>query len=237
MRSKIVAVLGLSAALVVPAALAQESGTQSGSAQPAAMSTHAAKIEVTGTIVTLTTDRIDVRVDSVKAPQGTSAPSSIVEGQKTAFTLDSSSQMPQGLKVGDKVDLWFANHNGSLLATRVALAVGEDQSAGTYGSTATSQSASTSGNAEQPASEAASSSSSASESASSSSEQASANSSSNTPAEQSSTSAAQPANEAAMGKTAAREKLPKTGSPLPLIGLIGLVALASALVLRFAVRA
>jgi Cu/Ag efflux protein CusF len=151
MKSKIVAVLALSTAIVVPAAFAEKSGSQTGSTQPVAMSSQSAKIEVTGTVVTLTTDRIDVRVNKVKAPEGTSAPSSIMAGQKTAFTLDSSSQMPQGLKVGESVDVWFTNHNGSLLATKVALAAGADQSSGTYGSAATSQSASDSSSASQPA--------------------------------------------------------------------------------------
>jgi Cu/Ag efflux protein CusF len=151
MKSKIVAVLALSTAIVVPAAFAEQSGSQTGSTQPAAVSSQSAKIEVTGTVVTLTTDRIDVRVNKVKAPEGTAAQSSIMAGQKTAFTIDSSSQMPQGPKVGDDVDVRFTNHNGSLLATKVALAAGADQSSGTYGSAATSQSASDSSSASQPA--------------------------------------------------------------------------------------
>jgi hypothetical protein len=225
MKSKIVAVLALSTAIVVPAAFAQQSGSQSASTQPAAMSSQGAKIEVIGTVVTLTTDRIDVRVNKVKAPEGTSAPSSITAGEKTAFTLDSSSQMPQGLKVGDNVDVWFTNHNGSLLATKVALAAGADQSSGTYGSAATSQ----------PANQSADNSQSSSAAASDSSDQADMSDSSTSASQ--SASATQPANATSAATTANRTKLPKTASPLPLIGLIGLAALASAFALRFALRA
>jgi hypothetical protein len=235
MRSRIVAAFALSAALVVPAALAQQSGDQSQPAQPAAATDQSSQqVEVTGKIVTLTADRIDVKVASVTAPEGTAAGSTVMVGQTSSFVLDSSSQLAQGLKAGDKVDLWFTNSNGSMLASRVALAVGGDQPAGTSESGASSQSPSATST----------SSSSSSSSYQSSSENASQNSSDQSAmgatasASENGSSASEqaPAAAPAAAQGAHRANLPKTGSPLPLIGLVGLVALASVLVLRFVVR-
>ena len=174
--------------------------------------------------MTLTADRIDVSIDSVTAPPEVTAGSTIMVGKTTSFALNSATEMPQGLQVGNKVDLWFANDNGSLRATRLALAVSSDKSAGTDMSASTPQSSSagSSSPAEQSSTSSATSSDQSSTSASSVSGSA---------------SSAEPATSTAAANPAQRKSLPKTGSPLPVIGLIGIVALASVLVLRFAVRA
>jgi hypothetical protein len=226
MKSKILAVLALSAAVVVPAAFAQQSGDQSGTAQPAAVSSQASQIEVTGTIVTLTADRIDVKVEGVTAPESAKAGSSVMVGKTTAFTLNSATELPQGLKADDKVDLWFSDNNGSPLATRVAMAVSADQPTGSNESASSAS--------QSPATSASSSSDQATASDNGSSEQSA--TTGNASSAEPSASTAEPANSTAAAKGAHRENLPKTGSPLPLIGLLGLAALASVLVLRFAVR-
>ena len=244
MRSRILAVLALSVAVVAPAAFAQESGTQPGTAQPAAASSQAAQTQVTGTIVTLTADRIDVKVDSVTAPQSAQAGSSVMVGNTTAFTLNSATELPQGLKAGDRVDLWFGNDNGSLLATRVAMAASSDQPSGTndsassspQSSSSQSSASSASSSSEQPAATDTSSSDQSATTQQAPAGDQSAASSSASSAEPSA-STAEPASSTAAAKGAHRENLPKTGSPLPLIGLLGLAALASVLVLRFVVRA
>ena len=97
MKSKILAVLALSVGLAVPAVYAQESGSQPQPAQPAAVTSQAGQAEVTGSIVTLSADRIEVKIDSVTAPESATAGSSIVVGNTSAFTLDSGTDMPQGL--------------------------------------------------------------------------------------------------------------------------------------------
>jgi hypothetical protein len=231
----------LSVAVVTPAAFAQESGTQAGTAQPAALSSQAAQSQVTGTIVSLTADRIDLKVDSVTAPQSAQPGSSIMVGKTTAFTLNSTTELPQGLKAGDRVDLWFGSDNGSLLATRVAMAASWDQSSPNNESASSSpqsssSQSSTSSASEQPAASDTSSSVQPATTQQSPSADQSATSGSSSSTEPSA-SAAEPASSPAAANGAHRENLPKTGSPLPLIGLLGLAALASVLVLRFVVRA
>ncbi len=253
MKSKVLAVLALSVGLAVPAVYAQQSGSQSQPAQPAAVTSQAGQAEVTGSIVTLSADRIDVKIDSVSAPESATAGSSIVVGNTTAFALDSSTDMPQGLKVGDRVNLWFANDNGSLKAARLALAPAADQSGASSESSATSPSSSSSpasptdqsaagasGTSDQPASAA---SGTTDQSASGTSAQAEQPSTSGSSMNDSAGSTAQPSSAAestspsAATTKAHRANLPKTGSPLPLIGLLGMAALASVLVLRFVIKA
>ncbi len=231
MKGKIFAVLALSAALAVPAAFAQQSGTQSEPAQPAAVSAQSGQVEVTGTIASLTADKVEIKVDSVTAPQGNAAGSTVMVGSTPAFAIDSTTDMPQGLKVGDRVNLWFASDNGALRATRLALAPSSDNSAGTNESASGSQpsGATTSGSTDQSSTSAPSPSDQSSTSASTSSQQPSTSGSSASAEQQPASTAAAPANEH-------RGNLPKTGSPLPLIGLLGLAALASVLVLRFVLR-
>jgi hypothetical protein len=243
MKSKVLAVLALSVGLAVPAAYAQQSASQSQPAQPAAVTGQADQAEVTGTIVTLSADRIDVKIDAVTAPESATAGSSIVVGNTTAFALNSSTDMPQGLKVGDRVNLWFANDNGSLKAARLALAPAGDQSAASSQSSSTSSSSSAASPADQSASGTSSPADQSASGASSTAEQSSSSSSSmsdsatSTSTAQPSSSAADATNPSASSTSAHRANLPKTGSPLPLIGLLGIAALASVLVLRFVLRA
>jgi hypothetical protein len=158
----------------------------------------AGQVELTGTIVTLTADRIEVKVDSVMAPQGATVDSAIGVGKTAAFTLDLTTEIPHGLKAGDAVDLWFTGTGGGLHATRVALATKSTQPAATTSAASTSRKSAA--GASSPAGEKA------------------------------------PSVAESAGSAASQEKLPGTASPLPLIGVLGLAALASVLLLRFVAR-
>ena len=208
MRGRIVAVLALSLAVIAPAAFAQQSGTQSAAAPMAAATSKAGEIEVTGTIVKLSLDRIEVKVDSVNSPSGVAAGSNVAVGTTAAFKLDPSTAMPKGLSADNRVDLWCRSDNGSLLATRVALAVSADQPGEANEAAAMPQA---SGGSATSATEA----------------------SGVTGAK----AQGEPASTAPAASNAHQGRLPKTGSPLPLIGLLGVAALVSAFVLRFVMRA
>jgi hypothetical protein len=198
MRVRFLAALALSATVAVPAAFAQTDNPRPPAPQPAGASGLSGQVELRGTIVTLTADRIEVKVDSVMAPQGATVGSAIGVGKTAAFTLDLTTEIPQGLKAGDAVDLWFTGTGGGLHATRVAPATESNQSAATTSAASTSR---------KPAAGASS------------------------PAGEKARSVAESA-----GSAAPQEKLPGTASPLPLIGVLGLAALASALLLRFVFR-
>lgn len=212
MRSRTLAVLALSLATLAPAAFAQQNGTQSEAASGAMAPAQAGDVEVTGTIVAINATSVQVKLDSVTAAQGVPLADTIAVGKTVEFKLDASTQMPRTLSAGDPIDLSFKSDNGALVATRLALAVSADQPATT----------SPDNSAPAAPGEKASSSSQASPTAaygSSSDQQA---------------STATPASTAA--PQAHEQRLPKTGSPLPLIGLLGVAALVAAFALRFVVR-
>lgn len=79
----------------------------------------AAPLQVEGTIVALTADRLDLKVEKAVAPSSQSK--SGLEGQTIPFVVDATTEMPAQLKVGDRVDLWFTEDGGQRRAVRVAL--------------------------------------------------------------------------------------------------------------------
>ena len=215
MRSRILAVLALSIAVIAPAALAQQSGTQSEAASGAMAPAQSGGVEVTGTIVSINATSVKVKLDSVTAAQGAPLSGDVAVGKTAEFRLDASTQMPRTLSAGDPVDLWFKSDNGSMVATRLALAVSADQPATT--SSDTSAPASPAENASSPSQR-------------------------SSTATYGSSNGQQPTTAGSAASTAAPQAahgqhLPKTGSPLPLIGLLGVAALVAAFALRFVVKA
>ncbi|TAM47823.1 MAG: LPXTG cell wall anchor domain-containing protein [Acidobacteria bacterium] len=190
MRSRTLAVLALSIAVLAPAAFAQQNGTQSEAASGAMAPAQAGDVEVTGTIVSINATSVQVKLDSVTAAQGVPLADTVAVGKTVEFKLDASTQMPRTLSAGDPIDLSFKSDDGSLVATRLALAVSADQPATAASGSPSEEQASTAGTA--------------------------------TPA--------------TAPQAAHAQHLPKTGSPLPLIGLLGAAALIAAFALRFIVR-
>lgn len=215
MRSRILAVLALSIAVIAPAAFAQQNGTQSEATSGAMAPAQSGGIEVTGTIVSINATSVKVKLDSVTAAQGLPVPGDVAVGKTAEFKLDASTQMPSTLSAGDPVDLWFKSDNGSMVASRLALSVSSDQPA--RASSDTSAPASSGENASSP---------------SQPSSTAAYGSSSDQQASTAGSSASTTAPRATQG-----QHLPKTGSPLPLIGLLGVAALIAAFALRFVVKA
>jgi cobalamin biosynthesis Mg chelatase CobN len=197
MRNRTLAILALSIAVIAPAAFAQQNGTQSEAASGAVASAQPGGVEVTGTIVSVNATSVEVKLDSVAAAEGAPVAGDVAVGKTAEFKLDASTQMPRTLKTGDPVDLWFTSENGSMVATRVALAVSGEEHA-----TTSSDNSATASSGENNAS-----------------------------------SQSQPASTAASTAAQQGQHLPKTGSPLPLIGLLGVAALVAAFALRFVLKA
>ena len=231
MRSRILAVLALSIAVIAPAAFAQQNGTQSEAASGAMAPAQSGGIEVTGTIVSIDSSSVKVKLDSVTAAEGAPVSADIAVGKTAEFKLDATTQMPRTLSAGDPVDLWFKSDNGSMVATRLALAVSADQPATTSSNasatTNSDNSAMTSKDTSAPASQGENASTS-SQPSSTAAYGSSGDQQAPTAGAAASTAAPQPAHE---------QHLPKTGSPLPLIGLLGVAALIAAFALRFVVKA
>jgi len=230
MSKKSLAVLALSLGLAT-VSFAQQPETPAGAPgqdpQATSASDQASVQQVTGTVVNLANDRVEVKIESV--PTSASADVSAMVGQSATFTLNPMTDKPTGLKVGDRIDLWFKQDHSDHLATRIALAAsGGDKSADSTGSSgAASTSQPTSDTASQPAPQQPNPDS-ASQAPSTDAQQPSASSAGSLSTSQTSGQAEE--------KAQPRSALPKTGSPLPLIGLIGLVALCAALMLRFTLR-
>ncbi len=185
-----------------PAGTSSQPSTQAGQSDPNATgSTQTAGADhITGTIVSLSATSLELKVEpTTGASTGAGAG---MAGTTTSFELNAATDMPTGLRVGDRVSVWFNESNGTRPATRVALAAtgssSTDEGAG-QGSTTASASSTTSATGTMG---------------------------------ESSTSQAQPKTAAAAGT----KHLPRTASQLPLVGLIGLLALATAVVMRFALR-
>jgi len=244
MSKKTLAVLALSLGLATVSFAQQQNtpATAPGQDQQAASASDQSSVQqVTGTVVTLANDRAEVKIESV--PASASSDISAMVGQTATFTLNPMTDKPTDLKVGDRVDLWFKQDHSDHLATRIALAAsGGDKSAdstGSSGSASTSQPTSDSASQaspQQPTSDT------ASQPAPQQPNPDSANQAPSTEAQQPSASSAGSLSTSqtsgqAEGKAQPRSSLPKTGSPLPLIGLIGLVALCAALMLRFTLKA
>jgi hypothetical protein len=215
MKKNVLSLLTLGVALVAAPVLA---GPKSSSATKSAGDTTSGALRVTGTIVSLSAQHIDVKVES--ASTDASHESGTAIGKTESFKLNSMTDQPLDLKVGDHIDLWFTQAGNAHLATRIALA--------------TTMPSSTSGRDDQSAEPGSPPASAALNH--------SANRASN-PAGQSSSTVAtdHPATSKSTGEaattSASKQHLPKTASELPLIGLIGLAALGVALMLRFAFKA
>lgn len=222
MRSRTLAGVAFSLAVAAAPLLAQQANAPAGSSSPAGQTSQAQSttmpdssgpVHLTGTVISVRDDRIEVKVESASAASTTS-----MVGTTQAFALDATSEKPDGLKVGDQIDLWFKGEQADHLVTRIALA----------GSTGTGRlaTATDAGGSTPPASTSPQSSDQGSNMTGNQSEAAPV--------------AAQATNEApAQAKaqsTERRGKLPQSGSSLPLVGLVGLLALGVALGLRFVVK-
>jgi len=217
MRKNVLAMLTLSATLVALPLLAQSDNQPAGqTSQPADVSQNSAgpsapagTVRVTGTVTQLSDNSIALKIEAAESqPSGGVV---LPVGQTKTFALDSMTDKPLDLKVGDHVDLWFKQDSSDHLAARIALASAGSSSAtksDSSGASPSTQSANQASNQETAPSNTTSA---------------------------SSTNASQPSSQPEVG-TAAHGKLPKTASDLPLIGIIGLAALCGVLLLRFAVR-
>jgi hypothetical protein len=216
---------------------------QTGSTEPA--TAWADQHHLTGVIVSLGTDKLDVKVESVSAEPESTA--SGLVGNVESFTLDANVKRPALLSVGDRVDVAYSVANGSRTAFRIdvapASAATQTSGAGsspTSGSDATQASSSSStmptsgtGGGSAPAPSSPDTSSSASGQQPTSTDMSSAR----TEPVASSPGSADTGDTQMTAATEKAGKLPQTASPLPLIGLVGLAALLLAGVLRLGGRA
>ncbi len=123
-----------------PAAVPPPNTGTPASDQPAAESAASPrKVEaahVIGSIVTITADRLDLKVEKAGEPSTESVAGLV--GQTLTFKVDDKTEKPADLKAGDRVDLYFTEANGERHADRIALAAaGSDSSNGAAGATAT----------------------------------------------------------------------------------------------------
>jgi hypothetical protein len=251
MHKRILAMLTLSAAMVALPLFAQQNNPPaSDPGQPSAVaktsdpaSSPAEAVRVTGTITLLADSRIEVKIDRAETQAAGGSVATV--GKTEVYTLDSMTDKPLDLKVGDHVDLWFTQHGHDHLATRIALAGVEgtsSQTGGAGGMGTTSPASDTASQASSQESQPANPTSTGSmtTSASPTSESASQVSSQETQPTDATTASSvntsQPSGSQAEVGTAPRGNLPKTASELPLVGVIGLVALCAALMLRFTVK-
>ncbi|HVN75124.1 MAG TPA: hypothetical protein VMT19_02320 [Thermoanaerobaculaceae bacterium] len=173
--------------------------------------------EATGTISSIASDRLELKVDSANGM--TAGASSTLVGKTVSFALDASTDMPAGLRAGDRVTVWFNRQGSNRQAARVALAATSGSESEQPGAGSTAESGSSAGGTMTSAS-------------ASSAAPATGTSSTSTSVPTSSPSSTQPASSDGHSKT-----LPKTASPLPLLGLIGIVALVAAAALAFVLKA
>jgi hypothetical protein len=111
----------------------QSTGTKAtGATAASAPSEQAKPVEVEGTIVTLTADRLELKVE--KAIEPNSEPAAGLVGQTVAFAVDAATEKPADLKANDRVDLWFTEKEGQKLAVRIVIAPAEGASSNSNGS-------------------------------------------------------------------------------------------------------
>lgn len=221
MRSRTLAVVAFSLAVAAAPLLAQQTNAPAGSSAPAGqtsqgqsntMAESSGPIHLTGTVVSVSDSRIEVKVESA-----TAASTTAMVGTTQSFALDANSEKPDGLKTGDQIDLWFKGDQPDHLVTRIALAA----------STGTGESS--------PAAEASGSTQPASPDTPSA-DQASSAAGNQPAAAPAGSQASSEASAPGQAQSEHRGKLPQSGSPLPLVGLVGLLALGVALGLRFVVK-
>ena len=135
MRNRTLAGIAFSLAVAAAPLLAQQANAPAGSSAPAGQTSQAQSatmpdssgpVHLTGTVTSINDNRIEVKVESATAASTTS-----MVGTTQAFALDATSEKPDGLKVGDEIDLWFKGDQADHLVTRIALAAstGAGQSA------------------------------------------------------------------------------------------------------------
>jgi hypothetical protein len=222
MRNRTLATVAFSLAVAAAPLLAQQANAPAGGSSPAGQTSQAQSatmpdssgpVHLTGTVISVSDNRIEVKVESA-----TTASTTSMVGSTQAFALDATSEKPDGLKVGDQIDLWFKGDQADHLVTRISLAAstGAGQSA-----TATDASGSTPPANTSPQS----------------SEQGSSMTVNKTEAAPAASQATNEAPARAQAQsTERRGKLPQSGSSLPLVGLVGLLTLGVALGLRFVVK-
>jgi hypothetical protein len=140
MKTTILAVAILSVAALAAPSRATGGDRVSGQVPEANSSVVAAAdpaelVQVTGAVATLADDRIEVKVERVAAdaPEVTAA----MVGKTVAFRLNPTTEKPNELKAGDRVDLWFKEGDNDRLAIRIVVAqAGGDASGSAAGSAA-----------------------------------------------------------------------------------------------------
>ncbi len=83
---------------------------------------------VLGTILTVDQDRLVLRVEKAVEPSAEAAAGLV--GQTVDFLFDASTDKPESLMAGDRVDVWFVEEGGQRLAVRIAVAAPDDSSPG-----------------------------------------------------------------------------------------------------------
>jgi cobalamin biosynthesis Mg chelatase CobN len=235
MRNRLLSAIGLTLLLTAAPCLAQTA------AQPASSSDQPIQ-HISGVIVSVSDTSLNVNAQ----PSTGSSPSATgATSQNLDITLNASTDKPLDLKAGDQVDIWYRMEGSDRVATRVAHAESpsSSSSSSTYGSASGSadtgssdmSSGSSAGSQEPAANPVTTGSQEPQSNSQGAAEPAATGSESSSMGEASSNSAAQPANGSA-SSTATSGQLPKTASDLPLIGLIGLLALAGAIGLRLFFR-
>lgn len=86
----------------------------------------AAPLQVEGTIVTLTADHLELKVEKAAVPPSQSE--SGLEGRTVPFLIDATTEKPAQFKTGDRADLWFTQDGDQRRAVRVALVAATDAS-------------------------------------------------------------------------------------------------------------
>ena len=113
-----------------PAAGAPPNPGTPASDQPAAeAATSPRRVEaahVIGSIVTITSDRLDLKVEKAGEPSTESVAGLV--GQTVTFMVDAKTDKPADLKAGDRVDLYFTEANGERHADRIVIAAAGNES-------------------------------------------------------------------------------------------------------------
>ncbi len=192
-----------------PSQPAAQAGQSDPNPAPGAQASDAER--VTGTVVSLSASSLEVKVEP--AATGATGEAAEMAGKSISFALSAATDLPTGIRVGDRVSVWYTESNGNRPATRVALAE-------TGGSSSMGTESATTGSASRPSDEG----------------QGSSSAQSTTPATGTTAQSSGEQTQPAAAVATETKHLPRTASPLPLIGLVGLVALTMALVVRFALR-
>ncbi|MGE5236768.1 MAG: hypothetical protein ACM3O7_10500 [Acidobacteriota bacterium] len=197
-------------------AASQQSTVMASSSEPAE------SVYAVGKIISIDEKKIEVKVESVSGLSPSNAKA--MTGKTEAFTIGTDTSQPASLAVGDRVEVWFKSVNHVRMATRIALAPEQSGATGT----GAGQDMSAAANPRSDTQGAGQASSAAGP------QETSAATGSVSRAQEAPESGSLPAG---TSQAAARSTLPHTASDLPLVGLIGLLALGGAVALRFAAKA